>query len=296
MPHLTDLLPSFAINLRAQNRSPRTEESYRLAVEQLEAFLAAQGHSIEVADVERVHVQAFLAHLLDTRSPATAAQRYASLRVFFGWAVDEGERDDSPLDKVKKPTVPDKPMRIPTDAEVRSVLDACAGRGFAERRDTAIVRLLAATGARLSEIANLHLGDVHLDRQQLTATVKGGHRVVKPFDARTAQAVDRWIRTRRAHRYADLEWLWIGPRGRLSPSGVQQVLKRRCTQAGVEPFGPHAFRHRFAHRWLSLGGSEGDLLRLMGWSSREMLDRYGVAAAGERAEDSYRRLNLTGDL
>ena len=296
MATLTDLLPSFALALRAANRSPRTEESYRLAVQQLEAFQIANGRPAEVAQVTRTDLRGFLAHLLDTRAPATAAQRYASLNVYFRWCVDEGELDGNPLDGVRKPAVPSKPMRIPTDAEVRAVLATADGRSFVDRRDTAILRLLAATGARLSEVANLHLGQVDLERQQLLTTVKGGALVTKPFDAKTAQAVDRWLRVRRTHRYAELPWLWIGPRGRLGPSGVQQMLKRRCAAAGVEPFGPHALRHRFAHRWLSGGGSEGDLLRLMSWSSREMLDRYGISAAGERAEDAYHRLGIGGDL
>ena len=50
------------------------------------------------------------------------------------------------------------------------------------------------------------------------------------------------------------------------------------------------FRHAFAHNWLADGGNESDLMRITGWKSREMLDRYGASAAAERARDAHRRL------
>ncbi len=50
--------------------------------------------------------------------------------------------------------------------------------------------------------------------------------------------------------------------GRLTDSGVAQLLRRRCAQAGIEPIHPHQLRHTFAHAWLAQGGNEGDLMRL----------------------------------
>jgi len=69
------------------------------------------------------------------------------------------------------------------------------------------------------------------------------------------------------------------------------MLKRRAEQAGYEPdVHPHQFRHTFANDWRSNGGSEGDLMRLMGWRSRAMLDRYGEDTADRRAVDAKRRM------
>jgi integrase len=50
---------------------------------------------------------------------------------------------------------------------------------------------------------------------------------------------------------------------------------------------PHRFRHTFANEWLSESGTEGDLMRLAGWRSRQILQRYGASAADQRARDAH---------
>jgi site-specific recombinase XerD len=296
MDELTDYLRSFSVSLRAANKAPRTVTTYVLAVEQFAAFLAEQELPTRLDQIERRHVAEHLAWLIDNRAPATAAQRYASLRQFFRWAVEEGELDASPMDGLRKPKVPDKPVPVLEEHELRAILDVCKGSTFPDRRDTAILRLFIDTGSRLSEIADLRLEAVDLDRQQLVTVTKGQHLSVKYFGAKAAQALDRYERARRRHRYASLPWLWLGPKGRLSASGVSQAIRRRAQEAGVGHVHPHQFRHTFAHRWLAEGGSEGDLVRLMGWKDRQMLSRYGSSAAQGRAEEAYRRSPLIDRL
>ena len=53
---------------------------------------------------------------------------------------------------------------------------------------------------------------------------------------------------------------------------------------------PHRFRHHFSHTWLDRGGPEGDLMELNGWSSPQVLRRYGASARSARARRTYDRI------
>jgi integrase/recombinase XerD len=75
----------------------------------------------------------------------------------------------------------------------------------------------------------------------------------------------------------------------MTASGIYQMVARRGDEAGVE-VNPHKFRHHFSHTWLDKGGAEGDLKELNGWSSDQMLRRYGASARGARARRSYDRI------
>lgn len=85
--------------------------------------------------------------------------------------------------------------------------------------------------------------------------------------------------------------LSMRPGEMLTKSGIYQILKRRTRQIGYDPKSvwPHAMRHTFAHDWLDGGGSEGDLMRIMGWKDRQMVDRYAADLQDERATAAKRR-------
>jgi integrase len=115
-------------------------------------------------------------------------------------------------------------------------------------------------------------------------------RVVKvSFDA--ARSLDRYLRVRARHVQASRPQLWLGVnnRGPMTASGIYQVTVRRGRQCGIEVF-PHRFRHHFSHTWLDRGGAEGDLMELNGWTSPQMLRRYGASARSARARRSYDRV------
>jgi integrase/recombinase XerD len=67
------------------------------------------------------------------------------------------------------------------------------------------------------------------------------------------------------------------------------MIARRGRQCGVDAF-PHRFRHHFSHTSLDRGGPEGDLMELNGWTSPQMLARYGASARSARARRTYDRI------
>jgi integrase len=190
------------------------------------------------------------------------------------------------------PRVAETPPPVITESELRRLLAVCDGTGFDDRRDNAIVRLFLDTGMRRGELSGLRLEDVDLDANVALVLGKGRRPRACPFGTRTARALDRYLRLRARHPEHALAWLWLGRKGRFTETGVEQMVKRRGQQAGIVGLHPHLFRHTYAHQWLAAGGNEGDLMRLAGWRSRQMLSRYGGAsAADERAREAYGHLS-----
>ncbi len=244
-----------------------------------------------LVEVQRRDVESFIEDQLAQWKPATAGVRYRSLQQFFKWAVDEAEIDDSPMAKTSPPHVPEVPVPIVSDDDLRLLLKACEGRSFEQRRDMAIIRTFIETGCRLGEVAGLTVEDVDLDTEVVYVVGKGSRGRAAPFGKNASQALDRYLRIRGTHPDSSSPAFWLGAKGKMTDSGIVQMIRRRCRDAGIEQIHPHQLRHTAVHQWLTQGGNEGDAMRIFGWKSREMLGRYGASAADERARDAYKRLS-----
>ena len=296
---LLELSASFARHLRAAHRSPNTILSYGEAIRTLDAYLAANGMPRTIEGVRREHIEAFMVDQLDRNAPATAGVRYRSLQQFFRWLVAEDEIAESPMQKMRPPRAPVDPPEVVSDEAIRRLLAEVSGKDFDDRRDRAIISLFLDTAIRLSECAGIRTSDLDLDAGEVTVIGKGSRVRRVPFGAVATKALDQYLRARAKRSDATSDALWLGKRGPLGSTGIAQVIKRRGMAAGlvrIDASGverpalhPHLFRHTAAHRMLSSGMQESDLMQVAGWQSSQMVRRYGASAAAERARRNYRK-------
>jgi integrase/recombinase XerD len=281
-------ISSFALRLAAEGKAAKTIQTYTEAVRWFAATCLpglAGWEQVSSQDVQR-----WMAWLLDRYSSAYASNQYRALQQFFKWLAAEDQLPD-PMAGLQPPHVSHKLIPVFTSQELTRLEQACAGRSFAQRRDTAIIAVFTATGIRLSELAGLRASDADLWQREITVRGKGGKDRIVKIGHQTARNLDRYSRARSRHAQARRPQLWLGAGNRepLTAAGIYQMITRRGRQCGLKVY-PHRFRHHFSHTWLDRGGLDGDLMELNGWTSPQMLRRYGASARSARARRTYDRI------
>ena len=289
---------SFRLHLAAEGKAARTVQGYTGAVRWFAAGdLLGQAGKTSWQQADRQDIQQWMAWLLHRYSGAYASIQFRALRQFFKWRAAEEQLPD-PMARLRAPkvTVPEVPVF--TSVELSELEHACRGSTFAQRRDAAIIAVFTATGIRLAEMTGIRYhpddparSDLDLQAREISIAGKGGTVRTVRIGHQAARSLDRYLRARARHAQAHRPQLWLGAgnRGPLTATGIYQIVARRGRQCGVTAY-PHRFRHHFSHTWLDRGGAERDLMELNGWTSPQMLTRYGASARGARARRSYDRI------
>jgi integrase/recombinase XerD len=303
------MISEFGDWLRTQtNRQRRpfqeeTIQTYTAAALTLSAWMEAEAISGDFTACDTGMLNRFFRRYYEAHSQGGTNTKQRNLRHLFSWlATAYGHPHPYTEALVRYAPVVSRPSTLAGDF-ITDMLEITGGgraRDFRRARDHAIIRLFTE-GVRRAELVQIRMADLPLD---LIATpyvrvvpLKGARaedsgRIV-PLTPATAQAILAYLRARRSHARADTSpALWLGTRNRgpMTGSGVYRMIKSRAEEAGYDPTAyPHMFRHTFAHDWLLGGGEEGDLMRLMGWKDRSMLDRYAADMQVQRAIEAKRR-------
>lgn len=304
-PVLTYAISFFDLSLRAARRSNNTRACYVRAANKLADWLISRGIA-KFVDVDDKVIQTYMAWLSEeartpTGKPLAAGyvnNQYRAIQAFFKWFSKE-EDVPNPMARTQSPATGEKVDTVlGRDDLARLVKSIDKGRDFEARRDLAIIRFFACAGVRLSELTNLLVDQVDLVGCTAVVTGKGDKQRIVRFDLNCATAIKRYLGVRAEHKLAQRTqrlWLGIKNRGPMTPSGIRQIIERRGAAIGLD-IHPHVFRHTFSHHWLDQGGAEGDLMELNGWTSPQMLRRYGRSARSARAQRAYDRINVMGDI
>jgi integrase/recombinase XerD len=246
-------------------RNPNTRRAYREAVRQFSAFCAE--HDIkDLAQVEPVHVAAFVETQLKTQSKPTVKLRLAALRMLFDWMVVGQVIPTNPAHAVRGPKHSQRRGKTPVlnVDEARTLLDAIDTTSLPGLRDRALIALMVYTFARVGAAISMKVEDFFVQgrRGWVRLHEKGGKEHQMPthhnldlyleeYIAATGIAEDRkgpLFRTSRGRggELADRPML---------QSDVWRMIRRRAAQAGIETeIGCHTFRATGITAYLKNGG------------------------------------------
>lgn len=298
MSSLTTLLNDFTLHLQAEGKSPKTVGTYAQSVDK---FIRIVGDK-DATEISRRDIDRFLVDLRNSGYRDTSVSVwFRGLQQFWRWALEGGETRQNPMESYRQPKVAQRLVPVVDEWILETILTETRGPTFRDKRDYALLMTLADTGARLSEIAKLRVGDVDLNTRLLTVMGKGRKERRIPFSRKTAAALNAYLAARRRYPttaslpQADADCLWVANRGAMTPSGVYQVIRDRSAVTGNR-IHPHQLRHSFIHYNLAAGMAEGDIQHLVGWSSRQMFSVYGAERQAERAQNHYKTRTIVDRL
>lgn len=252
----------------AKNTIAAYRRDLRRYVEYLEERELARIDQITELDVQDFATRLVTIHGLAATSVARVLAGVRGLHKY--WLLENLTKAD-PAAAVKPPKAPRRLPKAITVAQVESLLNAVSGDDPVAVRDRAILELLYATGARITEIVSLDLDDL-VDPTLLRVLGKGSKERIVPVGRYAQTALDAYlVRTRPllAVNGRGTPALFLNQRGgRLSRQSAWQIIHDAAEAAKLPgEISPHTLRHSFATHLLEGGADVRVVQELLGHSS-----------------------------
>ena len=274
--HLADFFNYLSIE---KGLASNTISAYRLDIEKFFHYLSTNQLSLEQVTPE--HLSSYVAWLRGMENTefkigeSSIARNIISIRSYFTYLAKE-HKFNNPSSNFKPPKIGKRLPKALTIDQVMSMLNI-AGTDLISSRDKALVELLYATGARVSELINLNILDISTaDTQAGTTTTvklkgKGGKERVVPIGSFAVAAVnDYLVRSRPTLlKVSTQKALFLNQRGgRLSRQSAWNLVANTAERAGLsDQVTPHSMRHSFATHLLDGGADIRVVQELLGHSS-----------------------------
>ena len=227
----------------------------------------------------------------------TQARKLSSLRRFYRFLFEEGDRKDDPTSKLEGPAAHRDIPDVLSREEMAALLDACAE----DARLRCLVELLYGAGLRVSELVSLKLGNLPRQRHGAWETSdiiirgKGGKDRLCPLGTPALEAIEAWLavreeslpkKTLQAKTVARYVFPSRGKEGHLTRRRLGQMLKDLALAAGLDPdrVHPHALRHAYATHLLQGGADLRSVQTLLGHADISTTEIYTHVLSDELAE------------
>ena len=262
-----------------KNLSPSTLKAYQGDLQQFAKFLAVDGQEADISLVGKAVLRDFIQHLFSFLMAKSVKRKVATLKALFRYLVREEIVQSNPfysMDiRIREPRRLPRTIPLPTLKRLFQTLyrEKASSRCEAEHhrilvRDIAVLELLFATAARISEICNLRLEDVDLRRGRIRIAGKGGReRLIHVSDPEVLSALNAYCSQRYASQTGD--FFFQNRNGkRLSDQAVRTLLRKHAKAAGIDlHLTPHMIRHSVATCLLEDGVDIRYIQHLLGHTS-----------------------------
>jgi integrase/recombinase XerC len=252
----------------------------------------------DFATLELAHIRSWLANQqVKGGARTTLSRRATSIRLFTKWATKKGYLIKDVGATLATPkgarTLPD----VLTVADASLAMDAMAARvgeedGPISKRDAAMLEILYASGARVSELCGLDLEDIDYARSTIRVLGKGNKERTIPIGNPAMRALELWLKNgRESLAVAKSEHaVFLGARGKRIDQRTVRTMVYHALAAleGAEKMGPHALRHSAATHLLEGGADLRTVQEILGHASLATTQIY-THVSTERLQKAFKQ-------
>jgi integrase/recombinase XerD len=271
--------------------SKNTIAAYRRDLDKFLLFLERQ--NLTISQATTMQISEFNGFLRQSQlSESSIARHIVAVRSLYAFlSKDQG------IENVAKDVNPPKiPKRLPKALSIGDIelMIAAYGEDLAGIRNRALIETLYATGARVTEIIQLNIGDIsRTEGDTVTVKVrgKGGKERLVPMGKFAQHALDQYLTRARPSmaRSSQSDALFINEKqgSRLTRQSAWQIVMKAAEKAGIErDISPHALRHSFATHLLDGGADIRVVQELLGHSSVTTTQIYTLVTI-DKLRESY---------
>lgn len=267
--------------------SQNSREAYRRDLDRYLAWLEQRGVS-DLSEVTPELLSEWVVDLAQGLAPASVLRRASTVRSMHRFLFEEGLLDSNAGSGLRTPKRTQRLPKAISIEEVEALLASCSGDDPVALRDRALLELLYASGARVSEVTALDVDDLIggggqtdafgdpeaslSDGGFLQVTGKGSKQRIVPYGSFAGRALAAYLvraRPGMASRGRGTPALFVGPRGaRMSRQSVWLVIRAAAERAEITAeVSPHTLRHSFATHLLAGGADVRTVQELLGHAS-----------------------------
>ena len=279
---------AFIAFLRTEQRaSPETLRNYASDLRQLRTFLLSRNLAsapFDPGSLSSDDVRAYL-QWLDRKGgkPASLARKLAALRSFYRYLTRQGLVSCNPVERMRTPKQPKSLPRVLTKDDADALMSFPAGQTVGSLRDRALLETLYSTGARVSELVALDLGDIRESEGLVRLQGKGRKERIVPIGDVALDAIRRYrlglpFQPSGTQRQA----LFCNRRGgRLTSRSVARIVTQYSSRLARGAVSPHTLRHSFATHLLDEGADLRSIQEMLGHASLSTTQRYTHVATDQ---------------
>lgn len=269
-----------------KKHSENTITNYR---NDLTEFLEFNNNKIKI---DKEIVNGYLMDLYEKGvSKSTIGRKLSALRSFYDYLVKKEIIDTNYFKMIKNPKKESSLPKFVKEEDIDKMFDVPDLRTWIGERNLLILRMLYATGVRVSELTNICLKDINISDRTIKILGKGSKERIVVFGINTEEILDRYINHgRRQVDFHNSEYLFLNKDGnRLSTRYVRKIIDDVIFKASITMHvSPHMLRHTFATGMLNNGADLVSVKDLLGHESLNTTSIY-THVSDEKIREIYNK-------